>query len=756
MFCRKCGKTLLDGDRFCSYCGAQVIERSETMDIASNFEEVVYNREVKTKPYTDNNSQKVEEEATNFDVPKMNLTHKWQELQHKNEKGKDKVSGPSWNLEGFPLKNQEARRTEDIHVDWEKRQLLRFEEEEETKNTQGHGLNESKKETDDVKPESKAFESKTKTIENKIERKIGSDEVKKDIFAEFDRQEQSAKQPISRDTLIFQRDPIETEALEKEIFADMAMNKKSNSFAEEQIDKFYTFSQKNEEFQKLLDKEYDRIKKTTNGPLPEVKIPSNIEKLEINVPKDVIESPKNIEKLESKGLQVKETTEDVPSILVGINSDNKTGNEAVNKKTDDFQSNTMESNKNLGTASKSGFYNEHNVKSENKLENKLENKPDNKLENKLENKPENNSENKTDNKLEHKLENNSDNNARHHEPENLNIAKAVEIEMSTVDAFSGHQFDNGLEEEQDINSLSQSVDKKETEPLKDDDDLWINMERNVEAFTDDEKRKKIPFLAIALGIIITVLACEVVILGIKCFFPESNAATFINERLGVTVNWIDALKEKPQNNGGSEETDKNNENNQEAENQEEEAVETVNLQTPDPVPNPDKAYLVTEALAYNKNIQNVTADDTLTYKENYSYADKNINNSKPIENNIWYQDENGNTVYYDKEVVKTVIQFNSTWIDYVNNKDEAVLSLTKEGSPAYKSAKTFSKVGKVKENFDVLKIGEIRQTQKGFYVWVYEEISITENKSTKVSTHKWVYYLEPVEKQLKIVSFTEF
>ncbi len=589
MFCRKCGKTLLDGDRFCSYCGAQVIERSENIDIGEGVEEVIYNDEPTLEI-------PVESMGTTG-TPQKTIAQTWHEISGKSL---DKQSKPHWNLEGFPVAGEEPKKTEDIKVDWDKRELLRFET-----------MHEEKQET------------------------------KPDIFEIFDKQlkEEKATKINNKDTLIFQREPIEETTLEEELFKPKnSINDKLHTPVEEQIDKFYTFSKKNEEFQKLLDKEYERLKKTPDFVYPEPKIPSNIAKLEINGP-------------------VEQSLE--PLI----------------------------------------------ERTEEKIENTVE---------KIQEKPE---------------------------------TKIQKIEMN---ALEQKEEQSEEKEEQIVEKDADLLDKKQDEqsaevssPLP-----WDEMESPVGEFTDEDAGKKISPIGVILSIIIVLLAFEVAILGIKCFLPESSAAAFINDKLGVAVNWVDLLK------SGNKDQEEQKKPDKEAEKGKTEETKEVNaVVQPDPVPNPDKAKLIAEELGYNKNIKAITADDSLAYEENIDYGDKNINNSKPIENNIWYQDKNGNTMYYDKEIVKTIIQFDSAWIDYVNKRDDSVIGFTKEGSQAYTKTKNFLNVRKITEDFDELKIGEIRQGSSGFYIWVYEAITTNEKGKIKQVNYNYVYYLEPVAKQMKIVSY---
>lgn len=607
MFCRKCGKTLLDGDRFCSYCGAQVIERNEHINLEESVEEVIYNNDESAFEVPDG-------EKNAMGVQHKTLAQTWHEI---NGKSQDKPPKPHWNLEGFPVAGEEPRKTEDINVDWDKRQVLRFDT-----------MQEKKQDTP------KAI------VDNLKEEQVILEEKKPDIFELFDKQMKDEKETEknSKDTLIFQREPETT--LEQELFKPRN-NDKIHTPAEEQIDKFYTFSKKNEEFQKLLDKEYERLKKTPEFICCEPKIPSNIEKLEINMPSEQTLNSNIIPPIEKTEEKIEEEIE----------------------------------------------------VSQEQFESK-------------------------DNKVEGILPKNS-------------LEKNEECTEKNPEELPKNSLDKEFNEQ-----------KTEETPVL----PWDEMESPLSEFTDEDAGKKISSLAVLLTVIIALLVFEVAILGIKYFLPESSAAAFINDKLGGAVNWVEMMKSD----------DKKQEEQKEAEVEKSKADEAQEVNAavqPDPVPNPDKAELIAEALVYNTNIKSISADESLAYAENMDYGDKNINNSKPIENNIWYEDENGNTVYYDKELVKTIIQFDSAWIDYVNKKDNTVLGFTKEGSSAYTKTKNFLNAGKITENFDSLKIGEIRQGGNGFYIWVYETITINENGKAKIVNYNYIYYLEPVAKQMKIVSY---
>jgi len=274
---------------------------------------------------------------------------------------------------------------------------------------------------------------------------------------------------------------------------------------------------------------------------------------------------------------------------------------------------------------------------------------------------------------------------------------------------------------------------------------------------EEEEEKQGGGFFSALGKILLVLiaiaiALELTALGILYFAPESSAAETVYSVQEKVVGWITSIRGNNRAEG-EEADDGQKDQNQSEDLQTGEDPNKADQTTVDPLPMADKAALIATQSGRNKNIGSVTANEALGYKSGVDYGNADLNSSVPISVNVWYTDESGNPVYYDREVVGTLIAFNSQWIDYVNSGDKAVLNLIKEGSRAYENAVGFSKVGKVKEEFSSLEIGEIRQGAQGFYLWVQEKIKLTENGTSSTAEYQWVYCLEAVDKQMKIVDY---
>ncbi len=267
-----------------------------------------------------------------------------------------------------------------------------------------------------------------------------------------------------------------------------------------------------------------------------------------------------------------------------------------------------------------------------------------------------------------------------------------------------------------------------------------------------EEKKKVNIPKIALGVIAALLVLEIGALGIQFFFPKSAAAQGIYSVQSKVVQAFSKVGDDITSVFQSDKNEKEQKEDRENKDEEQEEQEVV-PEEPNPLPMSDKNALIESQLINNKNIQVVSKADSLLFNETRDYGVKDLNKSTPIDNNIWYTGEDGVTVYYDQAVVGTLISFNSQWIDYVNKKDESILSLLKPKSRAYNNVASFSKAGKITEVFESFSIGEIRKGEKGYYVFTEEQIKKTEKGKDSMISNHWIYYLEPVEQKMMIVNY---
>lgn len=452
-------------------------------------------------------------------------------------------------------------------------------------------------------------------------------------------------------------------------------------------DKFFTFNKKNEEFQKLLDKEYERIKE---------------------LDPDIRDNATILHKMETESLYKKKEQADISPEQSAF--DEKDISPSLTQADTDNETDFSEALRNTAES----FEEANDINNEK-------------------------SEVTTD------------------------LSEAGPTEQEILEQFESEQE----EAKQGLTGHEQSAQQQPVNEQADQESelvpLWFDHEEEAE-----QEHKKGFIGRFILVLIILILLAEIASLGIRYFMPESAAAEKVTEIQIMIEDTFTRCKDavagffdgfaKNGEEGQDEQADSENEGT--IEDPEDTEGQGDNLEdeteTPDPNPSGDMASLIASQIDHNKNIKVIRANSDLTYESGRDYRAADINNSKPIENNIWYTTESGETVYYDREIVAALIEFDSQWIDYVNGVNDDVLNITKKDSRAYKNAVAYSKVGKAEETFELLEIGDIRQGEKGFYAWVYEEIKETYKGKTNEKTYKWIYYLEPIEKEMKIVSYYQF
>ncbi len=259
-----------------------------------------------------------------------------------------------------------------------------------------------------------------------------------------------------------------------------------------------------------------------------------------------------------------------------------------------------------------------------------------------------------------------------------------------------------------------------------------------------------------LFVVIVLLAAEATVLGIKYFWPDSVAAAKVTKGQIAIVTAIDSFKDSvlgafgDWDRGLPVDSDKTGD-----ENDEDPTSGEAEPPNPGPDPNPslDKAALVESVLTYNKNIKTVRSNEDLSYVDGKDYGKEDVNSSVPLKYNILEIENNGSFLYIDKEIVATLIAFDSKWIDYVNGGSRDAVELTKKDSRAYRNVTTFSKVGKVKQTFELLEIGELRKGENAYYAWTFEKIKEERGGKTINKCYNWIYCLEPLDGTFKISDY---
>lgn len=534
---------------------------------------------------------------------------------------------------------------------------------------------------------------------------------------------------------------------EEEFFREIRED--SNRIKEQNIDRFFTFSRKNEEFQELLDREYEKLNLRaepesepecpgmiiTESGMPEAVTPREIPR-ESEMPEEVIqrepEVPEEVIQRET------EVSEEVIRMEPEVPGEFTQGEDQLSEM----------------ARARAQFFGEELIRDNESIKKKLVTEA---------------GEEEAEPETAFAQETATEGKAEFAE---VTAAETEPVAIEVTESEPGQES----EPENEIVIESETESESELFPLsyKEEREKEMEMEStpapipvfNTEAEEEDDRPKR-GIGQILLIILAVILFVEIVILGIRYFAPESAASKAIGNTqtqiFKTFSGWADGIndlfsgKDSNEDEGGLDDGNTGQDNDGQDKSPGEQPDDSAtDKPAPDPNPTADKNALISSQMGNNKNILQVKPNDALVWKAGQNYGLSDINKSKPISNNIWQTPENGDPVYYDESVAGAVIAFDSLWIDYVNDGSKGVFDFLKKDSEAYRKTLAFSKVGKVKESFKLLEIGEIRQGAKGFYVWVHEEIQITEKGTTTDKKYNWIYYLEPSDTKMQIVNYFKF
>jgi hypothetical protein len=247
----------------------------------------------------------------------------------------------------------------------------------------------------------------------------------------------------------------------------------------------------------------------------------------------------------------------------------------------------------------------------------------------------------------------------------------------------------------------------------------------------EDGESKGSFLKILIVIVAIFLGAELVLIGVQHLAPNSGLAKFINENLQGIVFDIGGSDAQPAD------TD------DEAQPQEDEPV------VAEGVPFTAKE-LAEHAKNFNDNIVEIKADKNLCYNPTETYKETRIAESQPLEYNIWYRDLADNMVYSDMAAADTLVKYNSMWIDYINSGDEEVFTVIAPDSKVYSNCKKATTKASEKIMKE-LTIGEVRKTEGGFLIWDREVITTTtKSGDVTTATYEMVYFLQDSAYELKV------
>lgn len=609
MYCKNCGKFLLETDKFCSNCGTPTDKIDE-----------------------DTMFKKTSQETTQDDGASQDIA-----------KPTPPVENIHWNLQDFP--EHGVKKTEDINFDW--------------------GVTGIFKKPDDTSDEiALSPAQRTPEAPDKPEGPVEPKDLAKDLF------------PVETEPVLTGKD------LEDEIFAEASLvetipagedGKKKTT----KVDKFYTFNKKNEEFQKLLDKEYEKIKSGENDSLDEQSFKEGVQAInkqndelwpEFNPVEHVAEMARAREAFfgpdatytipeRPNMAQVKE--EPVAQELSEPELKADMPGEEVEPETDMPGEEPLPEADLLPDLNPMDSSEEVDVPPAESPEEPTETAHFEATE------P---TETVSQAIIAEAATTESAGPAEATEPAESAYAEATEQAEASIEATEPAE---ATESAGAIPAeATEPAEAIPAEPAEDDEvksirEKWLKYEEENDD-DDEEEHKTGKFAKFIIGLLILILLVQVVLLGIKFIAPESAVAQFVDDKVQSVITFFQ----------GKDNT----------------SLDMVADRT---VAAEDKTGLIQLQIDKNKDsaITDISYNADLSFVPGKSYQDSKIKDSIELQDNLWYKDKAGTQVYYDEQAVGAVISYES------------------------------SKKLKDKQEFQTLQIGEIRVSGEDLYVWVAEKIT---------------------------------
>lgn len=665
MYCKKCGKRLADGDKFCGNCGTKI----DVSEINIGFAE----EEPKPKK--------------NFDFGAFN-----------------------WDLDGYP--DEDKAKTEDVDFNWntvleeKKRKDIEEKSFTETIMTENELFDriQSEDNAKDASEISFNWELGSTTRVEKADRfesiipKV-EEKAELDIPVEVSEDHEEVKDLVDID-----------EALAAGIAAASSPRKS--------IDKFYTFNQKNEEFQALLDQEYERLRnRIREDSEAEAIIANKEEKLEqarATWSKEPLEEP--VEEAEET-VEVTEETEAPVEVAVESEVEATEVEEAEAEAVNDAE-NTEEAQDTEVETEEAPETEETDVETESEFE---------EVEEPAIQEEACACEAEDEVACDISSEDAEEACVVEAQAQVEEVAKAEETEAE--DTYD----DNEEAEAEETPSKPESgnppsdEEKKEEDASGDEDSKETKLHYS-DIFANDDvhdndsgnEQKTGRWKIIVLDIIIVILAIAVICSGILVFAKGSAPANKISQG----ISWV------------TEKFSGSSDNSKDDKKSEEKAEKTKSME--DVVAAAKKNYV---------NIGKVQYDSKLKFNASKDYGISELKNAKKFKDG-----EFSGGKLLSEAIVNLSLGYYSGLTDKVNSGSDNVLKLINEDSELYGHVKAIAE-GDEEQQIKNIKIGEIKNSGSNYYVI----LQITEGKanSSDTSTETKILSILNKGKELKVTAATD-
>lgn len=689
MYCKECGTFLTGTENFCKNCGTRVEKTTVTNDVR-----------MQTEASTQKTASK---ETVKFVSPVDDIV--WDLEEFKTTKEEYDPKDFKWNTEGMFL-NNEIRKEEEEH----QKNLIA---EEEAKAEADRLLEENRKKLQQDKNNKKQGE-RIGLFSSFLEKEKNNEELEKDVKIE---------EPIGfvKDSKVVNdiKGNEGRKSLFEEILPDVQRTLQTADVASEkrQIDKFYTFNKNKEEFQKLLDREYDRVERKCDN----IGLESDIENImDVSRGNEVEATTQLEEMIQARNTFFDLEVESVPveNVIPEIKEDVKSTEELDLDNETAAEINTDDNVEVVVKDAEVIFEPTDDISLEEKaLEGQQVSEPSEVIDD---------MEVVDDEKIEATEEISEDVEKK---PEKLTRAQRKELKRQEKDAkrwakeqakeakrlakneahFAEAETSEKVDEIEETTSTSEDIDNE----VSKNEISWTKVEPSASSdieekelkeysrdeieeafFENDEidKTKKSKVAKVCLTVLMVIMVILIIIIGIKVLFPYSKVAETLDEGIYKIVHIFAG------NNDSS-----------------------VVVAEDRSMATEDKSGIIQLELKenYNDKIATIKYVNDAKYIQSKTYAFPNSTQLKSITENKWYKDDKKKQHYYDQEAVGSIIAFESSKMAYINDNDDKVFDTILPGSTMESALKTKTNIGKT--DIDTLGIGDIRKQDDNLFVWVVED-----------------------------------
>lgn len=678
MYCKNCGRKLEDGDRFCSKCGTPVSAPAQENDFLKTLESF---REEKKTP-----------EKKPFHMEDM-----------------------KWDLSGFPV--EELPKTDDIDFNWSSvieerdRHLYRGYEEKPADTRADDILEELEKPA----PGKASFDwglGATMRIERP------SDTIKREEAARKAAEE--AREKVETTEEIETAEPAHheniTEPEKEEPDTVPDLNELVNeplADSSRRIDKFYTFNKKNEEFQALLDQEYERlrqrIREESEAEASFQEKYDRLQKARDEWNKQEILRNLAEENKSSGGAAVAAIGGVMAAVDKIKNRPNRADDEVdglddyvitdlFTEEKDEDKPETSETEE-LKPEAEIGEETRAEVQAEESLQEAENNEEPSEESEETAEEESGEAEEKTE-EAETEAEGTEKEPDKASEEQDEKASETVEAETDTCPPSTEEESEEVTEDE--------SCEEAGTEDDKGEDEKDGSEVAPVALFDDGDdfddedakEHKKGKALNVIIGILVVIVILNLAAVGILMLAPDSAPARYINEGYNKVISLF------------------------KGEDAEEPAPASVDV--PEEEELTGTAALVDAEKNMAPNISTLQADTGLLIPSNLYGKIGGLEDSEPFVDMAWFTDEDGNTVNYGNAVVGKVLEHFSHMVDTRNEEMEENVTF----------------------DMTTLVVGEIRQYENHFYVMT-ETNEVTSDSSDAV-TGRYVVHLIAEDKTVTV------